>query len=104
MDATSQFHNEYKDRLYAYLSYQEIGRILKISVELIGSFTGWQRTPMMPVGATGYWELRLNLPYGEHRFAYMLNGSRRMADPTVQVREKDDFGGENSILNVEVQI
>jgi hypothetical protein len=73
-------------------------------VELIGSFTGWQKTPMMPIGATGYWELRLKLPSGEHRFAYILDGSRQMADPTLPVREKDDFGGENSILNVEAQI
>jgi hypothetical protein len=73
-------------------------------IELIGSFTGWQKTPMVPIGATGYWELRLNLPSGEHRFAYILDGSRQMADPTFPVREKDDFGGENSILNVEAQI
>jgi hypothetical protein len=73
-------------------------------VELIGSFTDWQKTPMVPIGATGYWEIRLNLPSGEHRFAYILDGNRQMADPTFPVREKDDFGGENSILNVEAQI
>jgi hypothetical protein len=73
-------------------------------VELIGSFTDWQKIPMMPIGGTGYWELRLNLSSGEHRFAYILDGSWQMADPTFPVREKDDFGGENSILNVEAQI
>jgi hypothetical protein len=73
-------------------------------VELIGSFTDWQKTPMMPIGATGYWELRLNLPSGQHRFAYILDGNRQITDPTMPVREKDDFGGENSILNVEAQV
>jgi hypothetical protein len=58
---------------------------------------------MAPIGDSGYWELRLNLPYGEHRFAYILDGSQQVADPTVPVREPDDFGGENSILTVAAQ-
>ena len=73
-------------------------------VELAGSFTGWQRTAMVPLGSSGYWELNLQVPSGEHRFAYILDGSRQMADPTLPVREKDDFGGENSILNVEDRV
>jgi len=73
-------------------------------VELVGSFTGWKRTAMTSIGNSGYWELRLQLPFGEHRFAYILDGSRQMVDPTLPVREKDDFGGENSILNVMEQL
>jgi hypothetical protein len=73
-------------------------------VELAGSFTGWQRTPMEPIGNSGYWELHLRVPSGEHRFTYILDGSRQMADPTLPVREKDDFGGENSILYVEERV
>ena len=73
-------------------------------VELAGSFTNWQRTPLKPVGKSGYWELRLRLPSGEHRFAYILDGVRQMADPTLPIRERDDFGGENSILKVEASV
>lgn len=73
-------------------------------VELTGSFTGWQRTPMVPIGNSGYWQVNLQVPSGEHRFAYILDGSRQMADPTLPVREKDDFGGENSILTVEERV
>lgn len=73
-------------------------------VELAGSFTGWQRRPMEPVGNSGYWELNLQVPSGEHRFAYILDGSRQMADPTLPRREQDDFGGANSILNVEERV
>ncbi len=69
-------------------------------VELTGTFTGWQRVAMKQIGTSGYWELGLQLPSGEHRFAYILDGSRRIADPTQLAREKDDFGGENSILKV----
>ncbi|MFZ7127369.1 MAG: glycogen-binding domain-containing protein [Desulfobacterales bacterium] len=73
-------------------------------VELTGTFTGWQRVPMQQVGDSGYWELTLPLPTGEHRFAYILDGKHRMADPTVPASERDDFGGENSILNTEAAI
>lgn len=69
-------------------------------VELTGTFNGWQRVAMQQIGTTGYWELNLQLPSGEYRFAYILDGSRRMADPTQPARERDDFGGENSILKV----
>lgn len=73
-------------------------------VELTGSFTGWERVAMQRLGDSGYWELRLPVPAGEHRFAYILDGQKRMADPTLPAVERDDFGGENSILNVEVRI
>ena len=69
-------------------------------VELTGSFTGWQRLPMQRVGKSGYWELILPVASGEHRFAYILDKNHRMADPTLPARERDDFGGENSILTV----
>jgi hypothetical protein len=66
--------------------------------ELTGSFTDWRRVRMKRIGETGYWEVTLNLPKGEHRFTYILEGHRSFADPTIQAREQDDFGGENSIL------
>jgi 1,4-alpha-glucan branching enzyme len=70
------------------------------SVQLTGSFTGWQPTAMHRIGDSGYWEVEMALPDGEHRFAYLLEGSQRIADPTIPARERDDFGGENSILRV----
>jgi Glycogen recognition site of AMP-activated protein kinase len=73
-------------------------------VELSGTFTSWKRIPMTRVGASGYWEANFNLQAGEHRYIYILDGQQRVADPTVQAREKDDFGGENSILFVETSI
>lgn len=69
-------------------------------VELAGSFTGWQRVAMQRAGNTGYWELSLPVPPGEYRFSYILDGRRQVADPTLPASEKDDFGGENSILTV----
>ncbi|MFT5698417.1 MAG: hypothetical protein ACI8ZB_001272 [Desulforhopalus sp.] len=69
-------------------------------VELTGTFNDWQRLTMKQIGTSGYWELNIPLPAGEYRFAYILDGSKRIADPTHPAREKDDFGGENTVLKV----
>jgi len=69
-------------------------------VDITGSFTGWKAVPMKQAGSSGYWEYTSNLPRGEHRFAYLLNGAVRMPDPTIQTREGDDFGSENTILSI----
>jgi hypothetical protein len=72
-------------------------------VEITGSFLGWEAVPMQRSGASGYWEVVLEVPAGEHRLCYILEGDRRIPDPTIPIREKDDFGGENSILAVNLE-
>ena len=72
-------------------------------VEITGSFTEWRALPMIRAGNSDYWEVTINVPAGEHRFSYILEGDQRLADPTILTREKDDFGGENSILEVNLQ-
>lgn len=85
-------------RPYRFVIYQPEAR----SVEIAGTFTGWKRVPLRHAGGSGYWELTLELPAGDHRFSYIVEGGRRLADPTLAGREKDDFGGENSILTVKL--
>jgi hypothetical protein len=70
------------------------------SAQITGSFTDWQPQEMNSIGTSGYWEIEIELFSGEHRFAYILNRRKRIPDPTVPIREKDDFGGENSILSI----
>ena len=70
------------------------------TVELTGSFLNWGKAPMVPAKA-GYWSITLDLPAGEHRFSYVVDNSRMMTDPTVASSERDDFGGENSIILLE---
>ena len=72
-------------------------------VEITGSFTDWRALPMNKAGAGDYWEITIDVPAGEHRFSYILEGDQQLADPTILTREKDDFGGENSILEVNLQ-
>lgn len=68
--------------------------------EITGSFIDWKKLPMQQIGNSGYWEITLTLPEGEHRFTYILDSTKRFADPTIPAREMDDFGGQNSILQV----
>jgi hypothetical protein len=72
-------------------------------VEITGSFLDWQAVAMEKSGTSGYWEVVLEVPAGEHRLCYILEGRRRIPDPTIPIREKDDFGGENSILAVNLK-
>ncbi len=67
---------------------------------IIGTFTNWQPVSMEQVGSSGYWTLTLRVPEGEHRYSYMIEEDRLVADPTVMTREQDDFGGENSVIEV----
>jgi hypothetical protein len=69
-------------------------------VDITGSFTGWKAVPMRQAGSSGYWEYTSNLPRGEHRFSYLLDGAMRMPDPTIQTREDDDFGSENTVISI----
>jgi hypothetical protein len=69
-------------------------------VEISGSFIDWKVLPLSRIGSSGYWQIELNIPEGEHRYTYIVGGDERVADPTILTREKDDFGGENSILLV----
>ena len=72
-------------------------------VEITGSFLGWKAVPMTRSGTSGYWEAVLEVPVGEHRLCYIVEGHERIPDPTIPIREKDDFGGENSILSVNMK-
>lgn len=68
-------------------------------VEISGSFIDWKVVPLSRIGSSGYWQIELDIPKGEHRYTYIVGGER-VADPTILAREQDDFGGENSILFV----
>ena len=69
-------------------------------VEITGSFTRWQKVPLTQTGSEGYWEITLDVPAGEHRYSFIINGNKLLPDPTVATREPDDFGSINSILYI----
>ena len=88
---------EHQQRFVLYLPGSRQARI-------IGTFTNWKPLPMERIGESGYWSLTLPVPPGEHRYSYLIEENKRIADPTVITREQDDFGGENSIIEVQTEI
>ncbi len=85
---------------YRFVIYEpDVGQLY-----IAGSFTGWKRLPMKKMGTTGYWEITLDLQEGEHRYSYILESGVQIPDPSVLTREKDDFGGENSVLDISITV
>jgi hypothetical protein len=72
------------------------------SVELVGDFNEWTRgaTALKPSGAPGVWAASVALTPGRHEYAFIINGSRWVADP-LAVKSSDDFGTESSVIRVE---
>lgn len=68
---------------------------------LVGNFTNWEGLNMESTGASGYWEITVDLPPGEYRYSFLLDGHRQIADPTSSLQEYDDFGSVNSIISIQ---
>jgi len=71
------------------------------SVELVGDFNEWARgtTALQRSGAPGVWAVSVPLSPGRHEYAFIINGSRWVADP-LAVKSTDDFGTESSVIRV----
>jgi negative regulator of sigma E activity len=70
-------------------------------VSLVGDFNDWDssRTPMRVSQASGIWSVTIPLAPGRHRYAYVVDGRRWMADPS-SPRAQDDFGTPSSVVTV----
>lgn len=88
---------EYQQRFVLYLPGSR-------QAHIVGTFTNWKPLAMERIGESGYWALTLPVPPGEHRYSYLIEENKRIADPTVIAREQDDFGGENSIIEVQRKV
>jgi len=71
------------------------------SVALVGDFNDWDtgRTPMRLTSQGGIWSVVIPLTPGRHRYAFLVNGSRWLADPAAP-RAPDDFGTPSSVVTV----
>jgi hypothetical protein len=68
---------------------------------LVGNFSNWEGLSMKSAGESGYWEITVDLPPGEYRYSFLLDGHRQVADPTNSFQESDDFGSVNSIISIQ---
>jgi hypothetical protein len=71
------------------------------SVALVGDFNEWTRgsTQLKRSGAPGVWTVSVPLTPGRHEYAFIVNGSRWVADP-LAVKSSDDFGTESSVIRI----
>jgi hypothetical protein len=71
------------------------------SVELVGDFNEWAKgsTVLRRSGASGVWAATVSLSPGRHEYAFIINGSRWVADPLAP-RSSDEFGTESSVIRV----
>lgn len=71
------------------------------SVEVVGDFNAWTKgtTRLTHSGVPGVWAVSVPLSPGRHEYAFIINGSRWVADP-LAVKASDDFGTESSVLRV----
>jgi hypothetical protein len=71
------------------------------SVSLVGDFNKWgaSATPLSTSGLRDTWVVSLPVPRGRHEYAFIVNGTRWVADPFA-ARNTDDFNTESSIIAV----
>jgi hypothetical protein len=71
------------------------------AVAVAGSFNGWNGAALPLVKtAAGTWAATVALPVGEHRYQFVVDGTRWVSDPTAQSQADDGFGGTNSVIVV----
>jgi hypothetical protein len=72
------------------------------SVQLVGDFNAWDgaRSAMARDEASGAWVIELSLAPGRHVYAFVVDSTQWMADPTAPRTPDDDFGKPGSVLMV----
>ena len=72
------------------------------SVALVGDFNEWRSasTPLRRAGTDGLWTATVSLPAGAHQYAFIVNGTRWVADPAAPTTVSDDFGTTTSVITV----
>jgi hypothetical protein len=71
------------------------------SVEIVGDFNAWTKgvTRLERGPAPGVWTASIPLTAGRHEYAFIINGSRWIADPLAP-KSSDDFGVESAVIHV----
>ena len=68
---------------------------------MAGSFNQWNAAALPLVRtAAGTWVATIPLAVGEHRYQFVVDGSRWIPDPAAPSQVDDGFGGTNSVIVV----
>jgi hypothetical protein len=71
-------------------------------VSLVGDFNDWDvaATQLRPAAAGGVWTIEVPLAPGRHRYAFVVDGKRWLADPAAPRAVDDDFGTPSSVVTI----
>jgi hypothetical protein len=74
------------------------------SVTIAGQFNAWDKNanPLEDRDGDGIWIISLSLPRGRYEYKFVVNGSEWVLDPNALARVDDGFGGDNSLLIVDL--
>lgn len=69
------------------------------NVSLVGDFNEWDlaKTPMLRSAEGGLWTVVLPLSVGRHLYAFVVDGSSWVQDPSAPIAPDDGFGHANSV-------
>ncbi|PLX19460.1 MAG: hypothetical protein C0601_01750 [Candidatus Muiribacterium halophilum] len=72
----------------------------KRSVSVVGDFNSWQKdTDMMKIDSDGLWTIEMQLPRGEYRYQFYIDGEYLVGDPYAKDVIWDEYGP-NAIVEV----
>jgi hypothetical protein len=71
-------------------------------VSLVGDFNDWDdsATPLRPTADGAVWSVTVPLAPGRHEYAFVVDGTQWMPDPTAPPSAGADFGKPNSVVTV----
>jgi hypothetical protein len=69
-------------------------------VTLTGDFNDWDARRIPLQARAGEWTVTLRLRPGRYRYAFVVDGSRWVADPRGAATADDDFGTPTSVITV----
>ena len=74
------------------------------SISIVGGFNDWDEdsTKLVEV-SPGVWTISMALPPGVYEYQFILNGSKRVTDPTMP-QVSSDFGSPNSVVTVSPKV
>ena len=70
-------------------------------VSIVGDFNDWDpaATPLRRAGTQAWWVV-VNLRPGRYRYAFVVDGTRWVADPAAPRAADNDFGAESSVVTI----
>lgn len=69
-------------------------------VAVVGDFNDWDVAASPLTSSGGVWSRQIDVPFGRHDYAFVVDGERWVRDPNAPQAPADEFGGGYSVLVV----